>query len=210
MISKSVKFDSTSFDVSKKNNSKKYFATLAGVKLNGFYFYAYDNFSSPLNAKDLFTSENLYEVNISASGKIKLKPSDSRLNPFRLSRFLKPKLGYSDPLQSEWFKLKTSGNMESTIESWQSFAVKSQGSPLFPYTLIYLISFYEEAAFVLKSKGKHKDALSLLLALSSEYARALARSNQAPNWLSLIGWGAWNSLKNKKPTGLRLSGGLEY
>ena len=122
---------------------------------------------------------------------------------------VKPIEGIGTPLQNEWFRLVHKGSVNEIIEQWQYFALRSKGSPTFPYALYNLISFYEEAGNLYKKRGLSKESTSLY-ALASEYARALAQSDAAPIWLNLSGWDAWNKLQSRRPTNIKIVNELEY
>lgn len=205
----SIKLKQTSISVAKQKSALKFHAMLAGTKLRGFYFYATDLFSSPLNPDQFFSSENLYSVDITKNLKPKVKKVENNTrSPYRFIKFKDSSSSNMSPLQKEWSKLSLSGNAQETIENWQSIAIKSSGTPTFPYTLYYLIALYESASEMMRVNGRINESISLK-GIASEYARELASNQNAPLWLSLVGWHAWEELKRGKASNIVITGQLE-
>lgn len=204
----SIRLDELNFSVKNKQAFKKFHATIAGSTFDGFYVYAYlenDPFEFP---SEVFFNQNLYHIKTSDDLTVQIRLSPSELSPLRFKRPILPLWGIGTPLQQEWFKLETHGSIEDTIRSWQEYAEKAQGSPLFPYTLYYLMALYENAAEVLETEGRKKESLSLL-GIASEYARALSESRTSPQWLIDSGRASWHILNNRDNLNLDLIEGLE-
>lgn len=203
----SIKLEGLNLQVNEQQKTTKFFATLAGPKLGGFLFYANTNFDTPIKGDSMFKNENLFEVTVSNNLRPEVKRSAKKLSPKRFKSQIEPMFGEGTPLQKKWFNLETSGNVSDTIKSWQDFAVEAKDSPTFPYALYYLIAFYEKAAALLLDSGKKQEGQTLY-ALSGEYAKALSELHDAPTWLSLSGWGAWESLVANEATGIEILGHL--
>lgn len=197
---KSIRIENQAFGVVNDTGSKKFFASIAGVKPGGFFFFGYFDFYSPLTLQSFFNRNNLFEVSLESDG-ISINKANTPVNSFLIEKYGEIEKGQPLPIQQAWLEMNTSDHKLETINLWQNFALEAKSSPLFPYSLMHLIALYELAANDSKKSGKEKESLTLY-GISSEYARALANSSQGPIWLRLSGLNSWEALQSGQATGL--------
>lgn len=83
-----------------------------------------------------------------------------------------------DPTQEEWKTLSLSGDAEGLIDQWQNFSSKHAQSPLFPYSLWWLASIYNDTFRQFLEDG-HEEA-HVIRNFGIEIAEALAVLPTAP------------------------------
>jgi hypothetical protein len=181
-----------------------YWLTLAGFNAKTKQLYAYITAKNGymLNPLSFFSAENFFEYtlhedprqiksrqishgefyDIIAPKKFDHTPLTEKLSlglPF-VSK--KPK---ALPIQESWLKLPKSGRLEPSLLAWQQFSIQNAKTPLFAYSLWYLISLYNESFLLVKPINARES--EILRTYGAEISQALMNDVMAPGYLRAMG-----------------------
>jgi len=177
---------------------------------NDVYFFVKNKERQALALDDFISDKNLYVLHASSKIIAKVTPDYLQKNlgsvhfPFK-GNFNHTRGLLCDQvagLQKEWCELPLTGNLETLIAKWQAYTEKVIETPLFPYCLLILSSFYSDAYVDQKkqeSRSEDKRAEELLRSYGTELALTLSHNNTAPLWLKSVGWWMWESFSQGQP-----------
>lgn len=198
-----------------------YWISLAGynAELKQIYAYITAKDSYLLDPDYFFSPENLFEytldddpkkimarkitrdqfLGITAPKKFFQNPLTEKLS---LGTPFTPKKPSALGIQEAWLKLPKTGRLEPSLLAWQQFSIKHSETPLFPYSLWYLISLYNES-FLLVQTVNARDS-EILRTYGVEISRALMNDTMAPSYLRAMGAHGHQILLKGQPLSYRI------
>lgn len=169
--------------------------------------YAYFNFRSdgPLSPEAFFVREQIIAFTLPEPGTLKKEvpkflgmgaPGIDAEFASPRTRLLNPKanieLGTGLKNQQAWLSLPMSGDMEAVLMAWQNYIEKQHSSPLFPYALWVLGSFYNESYAIMAAKRRPE--ADIIRTYGTEVARALVHYPGSPTYLRALGLDLYETL----------------
>ena len=182
----------------------KLWVSLAGVSKRGplVYFYMRPRHYGSLSPLQFFRYSSMIAVAVPDGEKPRLATVDefpasvdaaSLTHPLQINWQIQ---GQGTHVQREWLQLPTTSDVEHLLLAWHEFSDKAAGSPLYPYSLWLLATFYGESfAAMQTSSGHEHDALR---SYGTEVARALLNYAAAPTYLKGLSLYAYEELMDGK------------
>jgi hypothetical protein len=207
--------------ISPAARSAGFFFSLAGVTAGSAtkppIVYSYFNFRSdgPLAPEEFFVREQVLAFAIPDL-------SDGKAQPPRFLGKDAPGLDLNVPLplaspldlggrvdgrgglrsQQDWLALPVAGDAEQVLLAWHTFIDKQSASPLFPYALWALSSFYNESYAIL-ANHRRRDA-EVLRTYGTEIARALINYPLSPTYLRSLALHLYENLMEGRAANYQL------
>jgi len=177
-----------------------YYMSLAGANINGdeYYLYIAPRNNLGLDPAEFFSTKYLHRI------KVNSLPDDILVQQFPHdaveSLFKKPILimgqlygqKEDDKVFRDWSSLSLTGDLQSTLESWQRFSQENASSTIIPYCLWFLASMYHDSSKAMKASSA-QDA-EILRSYGAELALGLSRLISPPSYLQAFGHHIYETL----------------
>jgi len=189
------------------------FATLSGVFIENDrpYLLAFIQSASPgeeLSPYDFFSRKNIAVIDLNA-GRLTDPTQFKFIANLKPENFLFKNLFAAEPvpdsnllapLQREYANLPRSEPWRFILESWQPFTSRNMGSPVFYYSLWYLIAFYDQFSATAATSSEK----TVTAGYTHELATALSQNELAPSYLTGMAIWVVVQLDQGKSVNLRL------
>ena len=166
-----------------------YWLALAGLSSRGpvVYFYLQPRHAGGLSPVEFFQRKNMVAIAVPEKGRPRLAtyeefPASDEVSvvghPYAVRAHLQ---GQGIAIQRQWLQLPTAQELERLLVAWHDISEQAIGTPLYPYSLWLLSTFYgESAASPLAGSTKEQEVLR---SYGTEVARALLNYPLAPSYL---------------------------